>query len=196
MSSPVSVCNQALGELGETLLTSLDEGTSPALLCNEHYPAARDMTLDLHPWNWATRRVRLALSADTPAFGYDYQYLLPTDPYCLTVRQVDPAGTPWEVELDALGHRVLLSDETGVGIVYTARVEDLNLWSPLALQVLVKVLASKLAKPLTGQSSVEELKWKEALALLPEAQHRDGKEGAPRQLTAPSTLVVVRRHRA
>jgi hypothetical protein len=54
------------------------------------------------------------------------------------------------------------------------------------------MMASKLAKPLTGQSSLTELKMKEAYALLPEARGSDGREGSPFALRANTTLLRAR----
>jgi hypothetical protein len=120
-------------------------------------------------------------------------YSLPTDPYCLVVRSTDQDNTiPYEVGLDSLKHRVLYSNQGAVSISYTARIEDLNLWSPLAIQVLVKLLASRLAKAITGQSSLQESKIKEAYALLPEAKRSDGREGTPKIIHRPVGLIAAR----
>lgn len=190
---PIAACNQALIELGSRLITSFDDGTSVSTVCGQVYPDTRDEVLQLAPWNFATTFAVLALSADTPAMTWAYQFPLPTNPYCLQVRQTDrDAWVQWEIGLDAAGHRVLFSDEAAVSIEYTARVVDLNLWSPLAGQVLVKMLAARLAKVVTGQNSTEELKLKEALALLPEAKTKDAQEGAPRLLRRSGRLVHAR----
>ena len=170
------------------------DGTSLSTLCGEFYPDARDMVLELHPWNFATAFAVLARSPDTPPMKWRYQYLLPTHPWCIKVRGTDESpGADFEVGTDSVGHRVLFSDEMAVSIEYTKRVEDLGTWSPLALQVLIKVLASKLSKPLTGQSSLTEMKLKEATALVPEARGSDGREGSPHVLRANTTLTRARR---
>jgi hypothetical protein len=199
MPDPTSVCNQAIGELGggefsSPRIQSFVDGTSLSTLCGEFYPDTRDAVLALHPWNFSTAFTTLARSPDTPAMKWHYQYPLPTDPYCLHVRGTDQGnGATFEVGTDAYNGRVLYSNASSVSIEYTKRVEDLTSWSPLALQVLIKMLASKLAKPLTGQSSLTQLKWQEALALLPEARGSDGREGSPIILRANTTLTTARR---
>jgi hypothetical protein len=202
MTDAISVCNQAIGELGggefgSPRIQSFTDGTSLSALCGEFYPDTRDSVLELHPWNFATAFKTLARSPDTPAMRYSYMYPLPTDPYCIKVRGTDGSpGATFEVGTDEYNGRVLYSNESSVSIDYTKRVEDLNSWSPLALQVLIKMLASKLAKPLTGQSSLTQLKWQEALALLPEARGSDGREGSPIILRANTTLTRARRRHA
>lgn len=198
MSDPTSICNQAIaelggGEFGAPRIQGFTDGTSLSTLCGEFYPDARDMVLELHPFNFATAYAVLGRSPDTPAMKWRYQYLLPTNPYCIKVRGTDEgAGAEFEVGTDTSGHRVLFSDQSTVSIEYTKRVDDLGSWSPLALQVLIKVLASKLAKPLTGQSSLVQLKMQEALALLPEARGSDGREGSPFVLRPNRTLTHAR----
>jgi len=193
MPDPVSICNEAIGELGGVFLQAFDEGTSTARLCAQLYPGARDMTLELHPWNWATAYQTLTRSPDAPAMKWAYQYALPTQPWCIKVRGTDRGnGARFEVGTNAQGERVLYSDDASVKIEYTARVDDLGSWSPLALQVLMKLMASKLAKPITGQNSTTQLKWQEALALLPEAKGSDGREGSPFVLRANTTLTNAR----
>lgn len=198
MADPTSVSNGALGELGATLITSFDEQTSLALLCRTHFADARDMALELHPWNFAGSRATLVQSPDTPACDWQYQYRLPSGPrppYCIKVRGTEQGNNDkFEVGLDEAGERVLFSDRQNVKISYTSRVENLAIWSPLAIQVLIKVLAGKLAKAVTGQNSTERLKYEEALGLLPEARSSDGREGTP-VVIAPSTILTRSRHR-
>jgi len=148
----------------------------------------------LAPWNFSTTFARLASSPDAPVFKWKHQYQLPTQPYCLKVRGTDRSpGAHFEIGTDTQGHRVLFSDESTVSIEYTARVNDLGAWSPLAIQVLIKMMASKIAKPLTGQNSLAQQKLQEAMAFLPEAKGSDGREGSPYVLRANRTLVHARR---
>jgi hypothetical protein len=194
MADEIGVCNQALAELGESFIQSFHDGTSVANVCATLYPDVRDETLELHPWNFATYRTRLARSPDTPAMDYRYMYPLPTNPWCIKVHGTDQGnGARFNVGVDAYNGRVLYSDQGSVSIVYTARVTDLGVWAPLALQVLVKLLASRLAKVLTGQNSLAQLKFQEAVALLPEARSADGREGYPVVLR-PNNRLTLSRH--
>lgn len=199
MVDPISVCNSAIaecggGEYGNPQIQSFVDGTSLSTLCGQFYADTRDAVLELAPWSFATVFTRLALSPDTPVMKWSHQFQLPTQPYCLRVRGTDRGnGAHFEIGTDAQGHRVLFSDESSVSIEYTARVEDLGSWSPLAIQVLIKMLASKIAKPLTGQNSLAQQKLQEAMAFLPEAKGSDGREGSPYVLKANRTLVHARR---
>lgn len=198
MPDPTSVCNEALGELGHSPIFSFTDGTSISTLCGEHYPTSRDATLELAPWNFAKRRVWLARLADAPPFGWASMYSLPPD--YIKARGTDQDeecfGPPgWDIEINDLGHRVVVSNEERVGLVYTARIEDLNLWSPLARQVLVKMLASRLAKAITGQNSTQEQKLKEMVGMLSEGKRSDGREGTPKVLAIPPRMGIARHAR-
>ena len=53
MASEVDLCNNALGQLGEDSITSLDDNSKKARLCKRFYPDARDTVLRAYPWRCA-----------------------------------------------------------------------------------------------------------------------------------------------
>jgi len=60
--SEVTICNLALGHLGDTAnIASLNERSRQAQLCARFYPVARNALLEMSTWGFATRRVKLAL---------------------------------------------------------------------------------------------------------------------------------------
>jgi hypothetical protein len=193
---PTTACNEALIELKDRLIDSLDDGTTLANRCRLVYPEARDSVLELHPWDFATFRAALSRSDVTPAFTWTYQYVLPTGaglavpPYCLLVQgtDLDPGGPAWDVGNHPSDGRVLWSNEADVKIVYTGRVEDLTQWNALARQVLVKYLAAKLA----ATKTLAEAKLKEAFGMLPMVQRTDGRQGTPHVLQPNARLVWAR----
>jgi hypothetical protein len=68
--SEVSICNLALGYLGDTAnVTSISppENSVQAQLCAQFYPIARDAMLEMGSWGFATTRKKLALLATNPA---------------------------------------------------------------------------------------------------------------------------------
>ena len=89
MATEVSICSNALRKLGDDPITSLTEDTERARLCNAFYESSRDSLLRSHPWNFAITRATLAKLSSTPAYGFAYQYALPTDPYCLRVLEME-----------------------------------------------------------------------------------------------------------
>lgn len=193
---PIGVCNAALvSELGDVFIQSFEEGTSRARLCAATYPESRDAVLEMAPWNFAQAFATLAhgpenTHAASTQMGWRYTYTLPPDEWCIKVHGTDEGNG---ARFDPVG-RCIYSNEGSVTIRYTRRVEDLGSWSPLALQVLIKLIASKLAKPITGQNSTAELKLQEAMAFLQEARFSDGREGPPPVLR-PNMRLLHARHR-
>ena len=67
MASVVDICNLALAHLGDdATISSIDppEGSAQAEHCKRFYTSARDTLLQLHPWNFASKRIALAELGD------------------------------------------------------------------------------------------------------------------------------------
>ena len=86
MASVVQICNSALNQLGASSITALTENSKNARICNERYETIRDAVFRSHPWNCLVTRVQLAQDTETPAWGFSYQYTLPSN--CLRVLSI------------------------------------------------------------------------------------------------------------
>lgn len=165
MASEVEIANLALANLGDrATVASLDppEGSAQAEHCARFYPVARDALLELHPWNFATRRAALALLAETPV-AWLYAYSLPAD--CIKVQAVQlPESTTDSTEHFAIGlnddgQRVLYTNIDEAVVRYTARVEDTTLFTPLFTLTLSWKLSAMIAGPiLKGDAGAAEAK--------------------------------------
>ncbi len=153
-SSEVKICNEALvAHLGQEAITSLTETGNPnAVRCNLLYVPTRDEVLRAAMPNFATARASLARIADeTPDFGYDYFYQLPTN--CLRVIGMDYSDNEYVIEGDRL-----LCDYDTAKILYIWRVTDPNLFDSLFVTALAIRIASKLAVPvLRSRSAAKDL---------------------------------------
>src|SRR2546425_575702 len=171
MGSPVDISNLALAHLAdEATVLSIDppDGSAQAKHCSRFYPVARDALLEMHEWDFATKRALLAPLMMTPPDNWQYAYALPTD--CLRVREIGdevaavpmhthwgpgatidirPASMPFTVETAADGAKVLFTNAVDATIRYTARVVDSTKFSPLFVTALSYLLASYLAGPIT-----------------------------------------------
>jgi hypothetical protein len=177
MATEVSICSNALRRLGDDPITSLTDDTERARLCNAFYTDARDAVLRLHPWNFAITRATLAKLSDTPAYGFNYQYSLPTNPYCLRVLEMEYSDYIFKVENVATHGRVLLTDEGTAKILYVARITDTNLFDSMFIDVLTAKLSVDLAYPVTNSLKVQEQMQKLYQLKLSEARSIDGQEG-------------------
>ena len=177
MATEVSICSNALRKLGDDPITSLTEDTERARLCNAFYESSRDSLLRSHPWNFAITRATLAQLSATPAYGFSYQYALPTDPYCLRVLEMEYQDYIFKIENLATVGRVLLSDESTAKILYIGRITDTALFDSLFVDTLTAHLSLKLAYPITNSVTLQAQMQKLYQAKLSEARSVDGQEG-------------------
>jgi hypothetical protein len=177
MATEVSICSNALRKLGDDPITSLTEDTERARLCNAFYESSRDSLLRSHPWNFAITRATLAQLSTTPAYGFSYQYALPTDPYCLRVLEMEYQDYIFKIENLATEGRVLLTDESTAKILYIARITDTSLFDSLFVDLLTAKLSINLAYAITGSLKVQEQMYLLYTKILSEARSVDGQEG-------------------
>lgn len=157
MASIVDICNMALMRFGHSAtISDINEVGNAATVLRLFYPLCRDQVLQGANWNFATKRVSLALLSGTET-NWEYAYAYPSDAvavrYLITLGQRaidrDHAAQFEVATMD--GARVILSDMPQAEAVYTLRVEDPNLFSPLFISALVDLIASKAAMPISGK---------------------------------------------
>lgn len=93
MASDVDISNLALSHLGDDATVSNlnpPEGSVQAERCAQFYPIARDSLLEMHDWNFATRRIALAPVTLPDNAGWLYAYAQPSD--CISIIAVIPPG--------------------------------------------------------------------------------------------------------
>ncbi|RJO61606.1 MAG: hypothetical protein C4542_06085 [Dehalococcoidia bacterium] len=163
MASVVSVCNRALALLGEAAITSLTENTRAARECGRIFDDIRRRELRKHIWNFARARVTLAPDSTAPAFGYNYQFTLPSD-WIRTIPQNTAAD--WITE----GRKILTSETDTLELVYLKDVTDVGQWDELFADVVVCALAETLAEKLTQSTSKRDAARRDYRTALSEAR--------------------------
>ena len=180
MPSEVSICNMALSRLGANRISALTEASREARECSLAFAQARDSVLRDHPWNFANRVQYLALTEDEP-FGFAYAYAYPSD--CLAARKIwqeVDTDTPIDFEVrqnDAATARVIVTDEADAALVYTARIENPNVWDAQFVDALVLRLATDLALPLTQNAQIQNAMAQLYQRTIFAAKTQDAKEG-------------------
>jgi hypothetical protein len=187
--SIVDVCNSALAKVGASRISSLNDDTKEARLCKElYYPSAREL-LRSHPWNFAIVRVEVASIVAVPAFGFGYQFDLPSD--CLRVLNVDAEFSDdngsfykWKIE-----GRKLLTDDSTAKIKYISDVSaSPHLFDPTFAEALSDKIASDLAYPMAQSNSLAarlDQKYRTSLAF---ARSYDAQEGSSNRFSADEWL--------
>lgn len=155
MASEVSICNIALQLIKHSKqITSLTSGTKEANAAELVYDEMRDLLLDMHHWNFATRRVQLGqLSADSaPAFAWDHAYQLPAD--FIRVMSVHEHDTGDDMVAYKIEGDQILADADEIYLRYVGRVEDPNKMPPTFRRALSKLVAAQLATALSSSVSL------------------------------------------
>lgn len=193
MTSTVDIANFALNDIGASNIAALDENSKPARIINQRYASVRDTVFRAHPWNCLINRQELNQETETPAFGYAYQYPLPTDPYCLRVLEFNNGsmGYPQDNMFNNSGGpvfviegRKLITDEGTAKIKYIGRSTDPNDYDANLIDALAARLAFEICYSITGSSSMVQLKLAIYKEKLSEARFVDGTEGAPQKIEA------------
>lgn len=188
MASEVDIANLALSHLGDSAtVASLDppEGSAQAEHCARWYPIARNALLELHDWNFATSRVKLAqVTQNWSEWAYAYAY--PSD--VVRLLAVLPEGAtsdnstsnsgpissaygvgyyddstfsvympqPYTSEVDEAGNRLIYTNEPSATLRYTRIITDTTKFSQLFVTTLARFLASYLAGPvLKGDTGIQ-----------------------------------------
>jgi hypothetical protein len=177
MASEVDICNMALNRIGEDSIIALTEDSKAARSCNLIYSDVRDSMLREHPWNFAIKRVELALLLTTPSFEFDFEHQLPSD--CLRVLKTDDDLTPFRVE----GQK-LLSNNDSVKIEYVSRISDTTQFDTLFTDALADRIGADLAFNLSDNNALSQFMFQRAKAKVKQARAMDGQEGVPRSVEA------------
>jgi hypothetical protein len=155
VASIVDICNTALGYLGDdATVAAIDppEGSPQADHCARLYPIARDSALEQHAWGFATARGPLTSLTETVT-GWSYVYSAPSDMLKPQAVLYDgwtkDADDPIEftVEIDDNGQTRILTNIEVTTLRYTRKIVDTGKFSPLFVDALAWMLASKLAGP-------------------------------------------------
>ena len=154
MTSAVSICNQAIFQLGGNPITSLDEPSTNARVCKSAYEPARRSLLRLFPFKFAIKRSSaLAVETTEPNSRYKYSYVLPSDFLrLLNVYLVDD----YKVE-----NNRILTNSKNIQIRYVFDNADETKWDSLFQDLMVLKIKSTIAFPITKERSQVEQAIKE-----------------------------------
>ena len=198
MTSEVSICNQALGWLGQDAITSLDDRNKAAEICNNNYPDLRRDLIEGTAWSFALQRRILTQdnSDDENRWGNYKWYAVPDPDNALMVHRVfaDPQEriqAIWFLEGSFVVVRQNLQLTSGAGIppalaasgslLYAKIVYDVvnpAKFSPKFAQALAARLAADICIPLTSSRQLQTDMWALYDLKLTDAIGSNGTQGA------------------
>ena len=193
MASKVDIANFALNIIGATTISSLTENVKAATVINQRFDSVRDAVFRAHPWNSLITRASLSQDSSAPAFGYTYQYILPTDPACLRVLEFSNGTLTYPMDnmqnsdglpVFVIESKKLLTNEGTAKIKYIAQVTDTTQYDSSLIETLSSRLAHEICYAITGSTSLTNTTYQLYQEKLKEARFVDATEGAPQRIEA------------
>lgn len=197
----VLIVNKALIKIAETPIDSLDNSESKAARTMKLLlPQGKRYVFRLHPWNCLRERAILALSADKPAFGFDYKYALPADCLRPLAIQLDDGtfipfydssyggSVPGDKQFVVEGKYLLTNTQphkdnakgwTGLNLLYIKYPDNLNILDSQLIELLSYYLAVEVAYTFTGSASLKQTLQAEMRDCLKLARANNAQEIAP-----------------
>ena len=193
MASKVDIANFALNSIGASTISSLSENMKAAIVINQRFDSVRDSVFRSHPWNSLITRATLSQDSSAPNFGYTYQYVLPTDPYCLRVLEFSNGTLTYPMDnmtstdgspVFVIEGRKLLTNEGTVKIKYVGQVTDTTQYDSSLIDTLAARLAHEVCYAITGSTSLTNTTYSLYQEKLKETRFVDATEGAPQRIEA------------
>ncbi|UPJ43931.1 hypothetical protein IVB40_07630 [Bradyrhizobium sp. 40] len=183
--------NLGLGHLGQPEIASMSDTTTRARKVRQFFPVARQATLRLKPWNFATGWVQPAQDPVQSLGHLKLRFPMPAE--CLRVRFIKGDNQrEWDVESGAASVGgvdveviILVTNITDPTVCYTKDVRTPRLWDSLFLDAFGFMLASYLAESLGRSRELGEQMRQRAEGAVSGAATIDAKER--RQQCRPET---------
>ena len=196
MASDAGICNLAYSHFGHNAnIVSIEppDDSVEANLAAQFYPLVRDELLESHAWTFATKRIELSAIESTRE-DFAYAYAMPAD--CLKARKLmsDGYASDSESEVFEVEDGVLYTDSPPTStLIYTYKLRNTGVFSPLFVSALAIRLASYLVGPVQKDTTgrVQTLLMRRADVLLAQARTSDANVGTKRS-TKASTAARVR----
>jgi len=197
VDTDVAAANQALLLLEQPPISTMTDANDRARAVNAAFAQARDVTLSLRWWNFATGKKWLtAVASYVHAGPLEIAYALPAD--FLAARYLDDEPEePWEIETAAVDPsgaavKVLTTNLAAPLLVYTRRVENVALWDPEFIEAFAHQLAYKAGAPFVDRGRLKELQaladaWRD------EASGSDARQKSKGQVSRDVSWLRARR---
>lgn len=185
LATEVEVCNHALSMLGESRITSLEDNTERARICNVVYDETRDELLADFEWPFAIGRRALAAVSEENLTKYEYRYMLPSD-YLMLLDILDDQTyeTLENYKLKTLDYKIesgrLLTDLSPCYVRYIKQITTPNLYPESFASALVYSIAAKIAPRLSQNFQLAQQMGQMAAGALMKAKADLTKTSIPR----------------
>jgi hypothetical protein len=151
MASQTAICNRALELLGQQPIVALSSSVPAAKALRRVFTESRRATLEMHPWNFAKKRIGLAASATAPVYGFARGFPLPSDFVKLLQVENEPR---FELEADPAGSQWICTDAAApLNILYIYDITDTGRYTPSFVKAFAAQLAFDACEDVTGSNT-------------------------------------------
>lgn len=178
--SIVGICNAALIELGEDLITSLTDNSKAAILCNLKYDQCRREMLRRYPWTCAKAYTNLAASTTPPPFKWRNAFPQPAD--YIRLFDVDDGLHDNSPSWEFVGGQIYSDEDAPLPLQYVFDLQDPTRFDAGLARCIALHLAETLCEPLTQSDAKLAGIQKKLAEALPDAQTTDAQSDGPRVL--------------
>ena len=181
MPSEIEIINVALRKIGAETIDARTDGSANAEKVDDIYDEVRDALLRSHPWNFATKRQKLARLSTAPTFGFDYAYGVPSDWLrTISVHDNDAGVSTMNYRMEQVANqRCIVADAEDCYMRYVAQVTDPNLMAADFRRALIVNLAMDLALPIASSNVMMKAMTEEFGPVLAKAKSTDAMGGFP-----------------
>lgn len=151
MSSKVSICSGASLLVGAAPLSDINDNSTPARLTLNLFDDVQDELLRAHPWGFATKRVKLSPLVSKPAYGFKYEFNIPSD--MIRLLRIDSFYTGQDFKLE--GNKIL-ANVSALDLCYVFRNTDIETWPPDFVNAVKYELASQIAYPIAKSDTLRQ----------------------------------------
>lgn len=155
MASKTEIANRGLMKLGQPRVSNIDTDPSPAAVAmSALFDSVRDELLQSYPWNFAIKRVDIAAAVDTPSWGWNNAFPLPSD--CMRIIEIKDLD---EYAIESVNDVTsIVCDEAGpLYVKYIYRVTDPGLFTSLFNELMSSSLAIEACSRITDDDSLKQL---------------------------------------
>lgn len=189
-ASEVEIANSALVKLGAPLISSIPDTTTKAgKIMSQQFALTRRKLISLHPWNFSSFRKSLALTVNTPSFGFTKEFLIPSD--VLRIFETDLCeGDPWKVEFNADSNKVVVCNASTLKILYAKDITDPTKFPPYFDELLAWMLAADAAYAMTQSTQFAQTIYNGAQREFAVARSMDAQESGRDEFEANAWIDV------
>jgi len=181
MASETSVANMGLRFIGQTAIVSRTDGSDNANIVNDIFDDVRDDLLRSHPWNFATKRIKLAQSSTLPVFEFDFAYPLPADWIStMSVHSNDAGHSTVLHRMELIGtQRAIVSSADQIYLRYVAQITDPNLWAADFRRCVSLAIGRDLAVAIASSNTLQDQLNKQLSKTMARARSADAIGASP-----------------